>query len=425
MVARWSFSTLTTGATVATIQLPSPHPGQQAVRRQARRINVLSAGRRWRKTTLMVSIGVEAAVHQKAVLWGAPTFDQVRIGWNETRHAAGGVADFKTSTMTATFPGGGIIVYRSLDDPDNARGHTADGVIIDEAGDVAERAWYEVMRPMLIDTDGWAWIVGTPKGRNWFWREYAAALDRDDAARWQIPTLGCRIEDGRLVRDPHPLENPDIPWREIEHIFSTTPIDVFRQEIMAEFLENQGAVFRNISANLYAGGETPEDHAEHRIVMGVDWGKQRDFTALSVVCADCRKELALDRFNQIDYTVQRGRLRALAERWHVGHIVAESNAMGTPIIEQLVRDSLPVQGFETTASTKPPLIESLALAFEREEVEWLEHPAATMELEAYERKVSGTTGRSQYSAPEGLHDDTVMARALANHAINQYAWWID
>jgi hypothetical protein len=75
-----------------------------------------------------------------------------------------------------------------------------------------------------------------------------------------------------------------------------------------------------------------------------------------------------------------------------------------------------VQGFVFTASSKPPLIESLALAFEREEVRWLDDPVATLELEAYERQVSGTTGRSAYSAPEGLHDDTVMARALANQA---------
>ena len=59
---------------------------------------------------------------------------------------------------------------------------------------------------------------------------------------------------------------------------------------------------------------------------------------------------------------------------------------------------------------------SLALAFEREEVRWLDDSTATMELEAYERKVSPTTGRSSYSAPAGLHDDTVIARALANYA---------
>ena len=72
-----------------------------------------------------------------------------------------------------------------------------------------------------------------------------------------------------------------------------------------------------------------------------------------------------------------------------------------------------VNGFVFTATSKPPLIESLALALERTECQWLDVPVATGELEAYERRVSATTGRSSYSAPEGLHDDTVMARALA------------
>ena len=52
------------------------------------------------------------------------------------------------------------------------------------------------------------------------------------------------------------------------------------------------------------------------------------------------------------------------------------------------------------------------LAFERAEWQWQADPVWTAELEAYERKVSPVTGRSQYSAPEGLHDDTVIGRAL-------------
>jgi len=316
--------------------------------------------------------------------------------------------------MVAEFPGGTTVIYRSLDDPDNARGHTADGVIIDEAGDVRPEAWYQVLRPMMIDTGGQAWIGGTPRGRNWFWREHRAALERDDATCWQIPTVGCEIVGGQLVRKPHPLENPDIPFSEIQELFKTTPIDVFRQEILAEFIERQGQVFRNLDPCLNAPLDAqPADHKDHYIVMGCDWGKQADFTSLSVVCVDCKQELALDRFNQIDYAFQRGRLAVLADKWGVSRIVAELNAMGDPVVEQLQRDGLPVQGFQTTASSKPPLIESLALAFEREECQWLDIPIATGELEAYERKVSPTTGRSSYSAPSGLHDDTVIARALA------------
>ena len=403
------------------IRLPFPHRGQMVVQQQAKRFNVLSAGRRWRKTTLAMCIAVEGAMRGYALLWGAPTFDQVRIGWNETRQACGGYAKFVQQRMTVEFPDGGRIIYRSLDDPDNARGHTADGVVIDEAGDVKARAWYEVLRPMLIDTSGWAWLIGTPRGRNWFWREWVNSQDRDDSMAWQVPTLGVEVVNGILRRKPHPLENPDIGFAEIERIFQTTPEDIFRQEILAEFLEHEGQVFRNIAACLHAPQSTPEEHAGHRIVMGCDWAKSQDFTVLSVVCADCKQELAFDRFNQIDYHVQRQRLTTLAERWGVTRIETELNSIGTPVFEELQRAGLPVFGFMTTATSKPPLIESLALALEREEMQWLDIPVATAELEAYERKVSLATGRSSYSAPEGLHDDSVIARALAVRAMNHHA----
>ena len=63
------------------------------------------------------------------------------MAWDETRRAAAGVATFNQTRMTALFPRGGAILYRSLDDPDNARGHTADGVVVDECADVKPEAW--------------------------------------------------------------------------------------------------------------------------------------------------------------------------------------------------------------------------------------------------------------------------------------------
>jgi len=370
-----------------------------------------------------MAIAVEGAINGQQIIWGAPTHDQVRIGWNETKQAAGGVFHFTIQRGMAEYPpSGGAIIYRSLDDPDNARGHTADGVVIDEIGDVKQAAWYEVMRPMLIDTGGWMWGIGTPKGRNWFWREHRAAMDRDDSECWQVPTKGCDIVNGLLVRNPHPLENPDIKFSEIEQLFATTPIDIFRQEILAEFIEGEGQVFRNIMACMGAPLQSsPEDHKEHHIIAGVDWGKQHDFTAISVGCNTCKVEVDKDRFNQIDYAFQTKRLQALYEKWNMQTITVETNAMGEPIFEQLQRAGMPVSGFITTASSKPPLIENLSLALEKEEWQFLDDLIWTGELEGYERKVSPTTGRSQYSAPEGLHDDTVMARALMLHA--GAGWW--
>ena len=395
---------------MARIHLPYPHKGQRIVRSQAKRLNWLSAGRRWRKTTLAMAIAVEHAAQGACVLWGAPTFDQVRIGWDEARRATVGVASFTQQRMMAEFPGGGRIVYRSLDDPDNARGHTGDGVVIDEAGDVKEAAWYEVLRPTLIDTGGWAWVIGTPRGHNWFWREHVAAAERDDSMAWQAPTLGVAVASGALVRKPHPLENPHIAFTEIEQIWRTSPERVFAQEILAAFVESSGGVFRRVADAATATEQKPE--AGHQYVVGVDWGKSNDFTVLKVLDAASKTEVYSDRFNQIDYAVQRGRLMAVCERYKPSAVIAESNSMGEPIIEQLQRDGLPVMGFNTTNATKAAAIEALALAFERGDITILNDQTTVAELQAYEMDRT-PSGMVKYGAPEGMHDDTVMALALA------------
>jgi len=387
---------------------------------QIQRFTWLSAGRRWRKTTLGVSLAVQKALQGRKVGWGAPTHDQVRIAWDEMYKAAGGTANFRIVRGEVVFPTGGKVFFRSLDDPDNARGHTADDWIFDEVADIRATAYYDIVFPMLIENIDSTFLgMGTPKGRNWFWREHASAAGRDASISFQVPTVGCKIVDGALVRVPHLLENPDVPFAEIERMFQTTPASTFRQEILAEFLEGEGQVFRNIPACMHALAAVPKDHEGHKIVAGVDWGKQADFTAISIGCADCRTEIAKDRFNQIDYVFQRGRLKALYDTWFVRGALPERNSVGVPNIEQLMREGFHIlagpdgkPGFETTATTKPPLIENLALALERAEWQFLDDPLWTAELEAYERKVSPSTGRSSYGAPEGMHDDTVIARAL-------------
>lgn len=394
-----------------TIRLPLPHAGQRAVRTQSRRFNWLSAGRRWRKTTLAMSIMVESAVSGGQYIWGAPTFDQVRIGFSETKKACGSVASFNLSRMTVTFPSGGIIYFRSLDDPDNARGYTADGVVIDEAADVKPAAWYEVLRPMLVDTNGWAWAIGTPKGRNWFFNEHGKSADRDDSASWQVPTLGVAAGKGGLERQKHPLENPEIPFGEIVQLKETMPEQVFLQEILAHFIESSGGVFRRV-VDAATATEKQKGDPDGQYVYGLDWGKSNDFTVIVVMDARTKRMVHMDRFNQIDYQVQIGRLMGTCERFRPTQIIAESNSIGTPIIEQLKRQNLPVKAFNTTNASKTQAIDALALAFEQSKIEILNDGVLINELQSYEMERL-PSGMLRYSAPEGSHDDTVMALALA------------
>lgn len=405
-----------TGATQMTrIQLPYPHKGQQSVIKSAKRHNWLSAGRRWRKTSMLATvIMIEAAINKRGdYMWAAPTFDQTRIGMVETRRAIGGIADFNLSRMVATLPNSSRIFFRSLDDPDNARGYTLDGICIDECADIKLAAWYEVLRPTLIDTGGWSWGIGTPKGRNWFFVEHMRAALSDESMSWQAPTVGCRLVDGQLIRSPHPLENPHVAFEEIERLFAIMPERAFRQEILAEFLDNEGVVFRNITECTNENPGNPDDHKGHYIVIGGDWGQKVDYTCFSVGCADCRKELEIDRFKQIDYETQKGRLKALVERWQPNAVWLELNSIGLPIFQSLEADGLAsLVGFDTTATSKPRMIQNLQLAFERKEWGFIDDPTWRGELEAFEQTISAHTGRSAYRAPDGMHDDTVMSRGI-------------
>ena len=69
--------------------------------------------------------------------------------------------------------------------------------------------------------------------------------------------------------------------------------------------------------------------------------------------------------------------------------------------------------WEMKERNKAQLIENLRLCFEREEAQWIDNQTWTDELAAFEVKLNPRTQRATYSAPEGVHDDTVIARALA------------
>ena len=121
-----------------------------------------------------------------------------------------------------------------------------------------------------------------------------------------------------------------------------------------------------------------------------------------------------DRFNGVDWSLQRGRVVNMYNKWKPDVIVAEENSIGSPNIEALQDEGLPVQPFMTTAKSKPPLIRSLVLAFERGEITCLDDPVIKGELMSYEGKTNANN-RTQYSAPDGMHDDCVIALALAWH----------
>ena len=150
----------------------------------------------------------------------------------------------------------------------------------------------------------------------------------------------------------------------------------------------------------------------HTYIAGIDWGRANDYTAIAVIDATRGQMVALQRFNHIGWQLQRDRIASLVQHWRPQIVWAEANSIGEANIEALLQDGLPIRPFHTTAKTKAPLIESLALAIERADITLLNDPILMAELSAYslERLPNGAY---RYSAPPGGHDDTVIATALA------------
>lgn len=406
------------------VDLPTPHPGMRVVMREMKRFNWLCAGRRWRKTTLAMIVCVEHALKGEVILWCAPTSDQAMICWREARKALGNlivneVVEPNLTRKEIVFPGRGMMFFRSLEEPDNIRGHTANGVVIDEAEEVMDvRVWHEIIRPMLVDTNGWALSLFTPKPGAWCVREWELAKEREDSRAWQAPTLGVAIEQGQLVRRPHPLENPHIPFEEIVSLWRSMPERSFRQEILAEIVEEEGAVFRRVRSAIT--NEVAKYRPEHQYVIGVDWGRSADFSCFVVIDATDKQVVDIDRSTGVEYAIQRGRLLGLCRKWQPVKVVAEENAMGAPIIEQLLRDGVPIEGFVTTRASKAMIIDELSLALEQGVLKLIDNPTLIAELSAY-RAERLPSGAIRYGAPPGMHDDTVMALALAWHGARPVA----
>lgn len=385
------------------------HAGQRAIIESAGRFNAVACGRRFGKTTMGLALAFYGAPNCPGGLgkgfdvgWFAPTYKLLDEAWRAAKSAMrNGIVRADTTQRRIETVTKGALDFWTLENPDVGRGRRYGLVIVDEAAMARhlEPAWNEAIRPTLTDYKGGAWFLSTPKGRNYFWQ---LAQRGDNSERWP----GWKSHSAPTAGNPH------IDADEIEAARLSLPERIFRQEYLAEFIDDGGGVFRGIMDAIWY--EQPEKPTSN-LVIGVDWGRYNDFTVFTVMDALRGIVIELDRFTGIDYAIQLARLKTLYSRYPGSGIVAEENSIGGPLVESLQREGLPVRAFQTTAASKRAIIESLALAFEQRKISIPDCPWLINELLAYEQeRLPG--GLLRYSAPPGGHDDGVMSLAIAWHA---------
>lgn len=178
--------------------------------------------------------------HNARYAYVAPFYRQAKdVAWVYLKEATKGIAlKVREADLRVELPNGAWITLYGADNPDALRGLYFDGVVLDEFGDCRPSLWAEVILPTLMDRRGWGIFIGTPKGKNHFWKINERAKKEDS---WFQMTLKAS-ESGLL--DPVDLEEmrgqmtEDQYEQEMECSFEAAVRGTYYADIIHQMEEN-------------------------------------------------------------------------------------------------------------------------------------------------------------------------------------------
>lgn len=381
------------------VRLPRLHAGQlrrrALVQEQHARFVVTMCGRRWGKSTDAIEWLADGALSGMSCGLVAPTFKYLGDLWRDLsgrlRPLLDAGAKFSEQDKRIELPNKGVIECWSADTPDPGRGRKYHRLAVDEAGIIRGlmAIWQQALRPTLVDYKGHAWFYGTPKGRTHDFTLLFAKGDSGDP-------------DWMAFRAPT-RDNPYIPIEEIEAARRDMPEGAFLQEfegIPADDGANPFGLAAIAACVAPLSKKAP-------IVWGWDFARAQDWTVgigLDEDGATCQFE----RWQMVPWgETERRAVFATGPRVAA---YGDSTGLGDVVVEGLQRKGVRMQGVHFSRPEKQRLMERLASAIQRQRIRFPDGPIR-QELDTFEYEYSANGVR--YSAPAGLHDDCVMALALA------------
>lgn len=245
------------------------HSKQKEIVSSHARFKVVRAGRRSGKSSLQVEDMAYTAIKQKdsPVFYVAPTQTQARaIIWEALKARLASISEINESRLEMKVPtvdgGFSIITVAGWENRENFRGRKAKKIYFDELDTMKDffTGWQEIFRPALTDLKGEGMFSGTPKKENPNLRRLEKLAETDnDYACFQF-----RTED-----------NPHIPKEEIEKAKLELDNNTFRQEYLAEYVDNQGSLFKYESIVDVFSNTVTKENAKYMTVDIADDGSDK------------------------------------------------------------------------------------------------------------------------------------------------------
>jgi len=389
------------------------HHGQLEILQGKKRFTTICAGTRFGKSQLCAYIALKKLFNKNTHTWiVAPTHSLAEkvFNWLNIFLNNGFPEDLKRGRIKVTRVMGKLAVRmprlgswiecKSAEFPTGLLGEELDLVIMDECSRMKGEIYDSYISQRLTSRKGEAIMISTPFGQNWFFKQRLKNKNEEDGTDFHFESR----------------DNPYFPMDEWEREKKRLPKTVFDQEYRAICLRDAASVFRGVDKII--GGKLEDARSGHFYAMGVDLGKYQDFTVITVIDKSNHQLVHYDRFKDIDWNLQKDRIYESAKKYNHARVVIDSTGVGDPITEDLGRMGLCIDDYKYTNKSKRQLIDKLSIFIEQKRITIPHIDTLVDEIEAFGYKRTDS-GNIQYSAPEGLYDDSVNSLALCVWNLNE------
>lgn len=374
-------------------------PAQKRILNSKARFKVVRTGRQFGKSHMgAVFVIIQALSKRHSVGWiVAPVFRQAVMLLDKVRELCdlqGIKYDYNKTEMTIYFPlSKSKVCAMSGDDPDKIRGQTLDYLIIDEAAFLKSNIYEEHLEPMVAVRKAPVIFISTPYGRNWYYDLYRYAESGNDPDYEAFHFTSA--------------DNPLMPKDFLEKVKNKVDPLKYRQEYLAEWLEEGGLVFTHFA--LQKMSHTP---VEGRTYMaGLDLGKHVDYTVMTIADSETFEIVDMFRFTKVDWETQASLIKQHSEHYHNCTIFMDSTGVGDSMVDRLKLMGLNVHPKVFTNTAKTQMIQNLVVMLQNEDIKVPDSKEAIDEFERFEY-ILLPSGNTRYTAPSGRHDDIVCSMAL-------------
>lgn len=395
-----------------TYTRPFMYPYQTAILNCPARFTVTIASTKVGKTASHIVWLFEQALLCKAnqsVWWIAPTFGQAKIAYNRMKVQISNRQFFTANetNLVITLVTGAKIEFKTGEKPDNLYGDDVYAFVYDEFTRAREASWH-ALRTTITSTGGKGKFIGNATStKNWGYKLAMKAKGGQEQdymyfkiTAYDAAAAGMKTKEGRPFLEEIEAAKRDLP----EYAFNAL--------YLAEGGEDGSNPFglKYIAACCHPTLSTQES-----ICYGIDLARKVDF--VSIIGLDKLGSVSHHHtFTKVGWQQTIDTIKYLPNK----PMAIDSTGIGDVVISQVEEVQTDIEPYMFTPQSKQRLIEGLAVGIQSRKLIIPDDGDVVNgtgrirhQLEQFEF-VFTRTG-IKYSAPEGEHDDDVVALALAWH----------